>query len=972
MSGCAVLVCCSCRISHIPSYAAKRTRSLASTVSLSIVKAESNSISLIGEWFLALDFEGKGDGPAWASRQEQHRVNLPGSLDVQGIGVPISVETQWTATIFDRSFYEAPSFEKYRQPGQVKVPFCLQPETKFAGPAWYSRCFTVPSNWTVGRSELFLERPHWATRVWLDDVELGGGDSLSVPHCSSLGELEPGRAYSITLCVDNHMVVEVGENAHSVSDHTQGNWNGIVGDIQIRKISSAGFESFRVISASQGGSVRVRGKLAEVLDRNDVSLAVFECGVDGTEALQSRRIEMSEIDGEGCFDLTFNCGPGLKLWDEFSPSLYRIVGSSSGCSREIEFGFRDFAIEGTQFTINGRRTFLRGVLDCCIFPKTGHPPMDVEAWDSIFSRIKECGFNHVRFHSWCPPEAAFVAGDRLGVYLQVECAVWPNAEAVLGFNSPKGIGDGASVDEWAIREGERILEAYGHHPSFVMLACGNEPGGSRHREYLSDWIEHFRSIEAQCLITGCAGWPALQENQFHVVPDPRIHQWGDGLECRLNGQAPHTLHDYQSFVEEQDRPIVSHEIGQWCSYPSVSSVSKYDGHLRPRSYEIILDSLAEKDLEDLSDDFQYASGKLQTLCYKEEIESSLRTAGLAGFQLLGLQDFPGQGTAPVGLLDAFWEKKSYCEFDEIKRFCSSTVLLARLKKRVFSSGEKIEASIEVAYYGASPLRDEEWSWSLVDEDGRVLQQSKFTVDAVGLGLSELGRISIDLPAVEAAYKLRLVVGLTCEGSVVENDWNAWVYPELCDASGSDSVRRVSDVCEALALLDEGETVLLATNQVANNIALGFSPIFWNTACTQGQAPHTLGILCDPQHPAFAEFPTDSFTDWQWWYLLHGSGALQLDDLPSNLEPIVRVIDDWTENRKLGLLFEAKVGRGKLMVCSAALFAPERSLEESLVRQQFQSSILRYMDSDSFEPTDSLTANQVKALFANYRANHDSP
>ncbi|MBI4658817.1 MAG: hypothetical protein HY735_08240, partial [Verrucomicrobia bacterium] len=170
----------------------------------------------------------------------------------------------------------------------------------------------------------------------------------------------------------------------------------------------------------------------------------------------------------------------------------------------------------------------------------------------------------------------------------------------------------------------------------------------------------------------------------------------------------------------------------------------------------------------------------------------------------------------------------------------------------------------------------------------------------------------------------------------------------------------------LAALKLGGKVLLlipphrvAPDKRLGKVELGFSSIFWNTAWTKRQPPHTLGILCDPKHPLFAGFPTDEHSNWQWWYLITRAGAMILDDLPVALRPTVQVIDDWLTARRLGLVFEAKAGGGKLIVCSIDL---EHDPDGNIVARQFRHSLLRYMGSDQFQPEIEITAEQVRSLF----------
>lgn len=902
-------------------------------------------MNLSGKWLCALDRDNVGLREKWHGCLPSHAVpvELPGSLAAQRIGDKVTLETQWTGTIFDRSFFDSPRYAPFREPDNIKLPFWLQPEKVFVGAAWYQREIEIPPEWSGKNVVLTLERPHWQTRVWLDDREIGACDSLSTPHVFDLGEIPPGR-YLLTIRVDNRLQVEIGENAHSVSDQTQGNWNGIIGDLMLAVREDTRIADLQIFPHDGTRSITVRGLVKGAAPAN-VDLRI------GSHDATAR----ADILPDGTFSAEVALGDDAPLWDEFSPNLWQLTALlENGEARKVSFGLREIAVDGRQLTVNGRPLFLRGVLDCCIFPRTGHPPMDVEPWRHILRTIQAHGLNHIRFHSWCPPEAAFVAGDELGVFFQVECAVWPNSVAVFAFNSPAGIGDGNSVDRWTYEEGERILRAYGNHPCFVLMACGNEPGGPHHKEFLSGWVRHFRERDPRRLYTGTAGWPELPENDFNVIPEPRVHQWGDGLNCRINGQPPATTHDYRAVIEARDKPVIAHENGQWCAYPPVYDAGKYTGHLRARNYQIFSGSLDANGMADQARDFVQSSGKLQAICYKEEIESALRTPAMAGFQLLGLQDFPGQGTAPVGIADAFWESKGYLTADEMHRFCGATVPLARLPKRVFTTDEKLEAEIEVAHYGPSPLTCAAATWQLVSESGLAVESGELPVHQLTPGsIHLLGRIQVSLRDRPAPARYRLVVSIAS----FENDWDVWVYASQLKPSVPSGVSVVHTIEEAAAALQSGGLVLLVPDELASDIALGFSPIFWNTACTQGQAPHTLGILCDPHHSALKDFPTENYSNWQWWYLLRRAKVMKLDGLPANLRPIVQVIDDWFTNRRLGLLFEACVGAGKLLVCSMPVTENDR---EEIVSRQFFASLLQYMGSHLFQPAVSLSIEELGA------------
>jgi hypothetical protein len=371
---------------------------------------------------------------------------------------------------------------------------------------------------------------------------MGRDDALGTPHVYDLGKLAPGP-HRLTIRVDNRRIVDVGENSHSISDHTQGNWNGIVGRIELHATPLLWLSDLQVYPDVANRSITVKGRVMNSgrgRGSGTVLLEVrpFPATTDqrgrrppSLPERSARPRSSSMVWMPAAFSRPSSRWARLRLlWDEFNPAVYELVATlqPNGHRAATWFGFREIGTQGTQFTVNGRPTFIRGTLDCAIYPKTGHPPMDVASWRRVIETAKAHGLNSIRFHSWCPPQAAFVAADQLGFYLHVECSSWPNQSTTLG--------DGKPVDRWIYEEADRILSHYGNHPSFVFLVSGNEPGGPRHGEYLSKWVKHYRAADPRRLYSGGAGWPQLPEDQFHVAPDPRIQAWGAGLKSRINAK----------------------------------------------------------------------------------------------------------------------------------------------------------------------------------------------------------------------------------------------------------------------------------------------------------------------------------------------------------------------------------------------------------------------------------------------------
>lgn len=910
------------------------------------------SIDLSGLWDFSL-----GETPRYSSQ-----LRLPGSLQTQGFGNDVSVETAWTGEIVDRSWFTEEKWAPYRQPGNVKIPFWLQPEKHYVGPAWYRREIEIPRDWAGRRVILFLERAHIQTMVYLDGVLIGSQHSLAAPHIHDLGcDLRSGR-HELAICVDNRPPVDIGPNSSSLTDHTQTNWNGIIGRIEIKALPAVWIEQADVFPDPSGVSVLLRIAIRTATGRP---------GRD-TLYVGDQPHEVGWDAGGGVAEIVVPIPEKAEHWNEFTPCLQRLSISFGEDDTEVVFGIRHLGTSGTQIVLNGRPIFLRGTLECCVFPRTGYPPMTIEEWRPIFGTIKDHGFNLVRFHSWCPPEAAFCAADEMGLYLQVECSTWPNTTT--------GLGRGLPVDTWLYEEAAAILRTYGNHPSFLFLAAGNEPGKAlpEFSEYLAGWVRHWKARDPRRLYTSAAGWPALPENDYHNIPEPRIQAWGEGLGSRINAQPPSTMADYRRFIDEPEgivfdpggfntaaaqavRPIITHEAGQWCAYPDFSEIGQYTGLLKARNFEIFRDTLEANHMGRQAADFLNASGRLQVLCYKEEIESFLRTRNFGGFHLLQANDFPGQGTALVGWLNPFWKSKGYVTAAEFRRFNHATVVLARLERLTFTCEETLRASLEVAHFGAGPLEGARPYWRLVDQAGREYARGEFAERTLPIGNGILlGTIHLPLAALPAPRQYKLIAGLG--GTEFENDWDIWVYPPpIAETVAGEEVLFVRDWDDLTARIRPGAKILFnpPADRVSGDVALGFSSIFWNTLWTRGQAPHTLGVLCDPSHPAFAEFPTQAHSNWQWWDLVHDGAAMILDALPPSVCPLVQVIDDWFTNRRLALAFEVSVDGCDILVCSSDITS---DLAHRHAARQFRSSLLGYMEGGSFHPRTAVALEQIAELF----------
>jgi hypothetical protein len=874
-------------------------------------------ISLEGTWKFRLDPDGEGIPSRWYEQVLPDAVRLPGSLDEQGIGKPH---------------------------GEINLGR-LTPETSYQGMAWYQREVVIPGEWQERRIELFLERVCWESTVYVDGIPAGSCNSLSVPHRYELGELlTPGR-HRLTLCVDNTVKINIGHThgdmlwCHALSAETQTNWNGIIGEIKLQAHPPV---SLGRISVHPDFRDRVARVLTAIRNHSGET-AKGQVQLRWQAGGPARRVEFSLEGRDTLLQAGIPFAEGARSWDEFSPALHTLeISLQAGehaDQRKISLGLREFGTDGHHFVLNGRRILLRGKVCSAVFPLTGYPPMTVAAWERMFGIYREYGLNHVRFHSWCPPEAAFLAADRLGLILQVEPPLW-DGYGLVG-SLPKRAA-------YILEEAGRMIDTYGNHPSFCLMSLGNELGDGKD-PYLAYLLDYLQQKDPRHLYTSTTH-PAGTER----ADDYFVAAGTDAGICR--GAKP--FGNFREALVGLKRPLIAHELGQPAMYPDFSQTGKYTGHLKPRYLEVFRDSLAAHHMLDQAEDFRRASGAFLVELYKENIEAQLRTPNVAGFQLLDIQDYPGHGMATIGILDVFLDSKGLISPEGFRKFCGPTVPLIRMQGFTFRNDEIIRIEAEMAHFGKADLRDQQVNWLVRVPDGKVLDSGVLgPVDIVTGGSTPLGFFESDPSRWPVPLQLEVVLSLP--GTGIENAWKCWVYPAEPAMAIPPGIT-VADAWNEAAreVLREGGRVLLmpGPGSLENAEMARWEPVFWSYQLFK--QPRMMGLLCDPEHPVFEYFPTAYHTDWQWRDLLDRSEALRIDRTPAGFRPLVQFIPDFNSQQRLSALLEANVGRGRLMVCNMDLLNKRSG---SPVAEQFLRSLLAYMQSEGFQPVKSLEMELLDVL-----------
>lgn len=929
------------------------------------------TIQLNGTWRFELDPQRKGKKDQWYFRTLDDTILLPGTTDSNRKGTE----------------YEEPNYRN------------LNRRNSYMGWAWYQKDITVPDSFDKKCLTLYLERCLWETSLWVDGQYIDTQDSLATPHQYDLTDILTPGSHRLTILIDNSNLLDETVQATDTTacrDLTSGssrrwkhncgghhttflmptNWNGILGRMELQCE-----DRIRLVQADIYPQKDLRhAKIVLCLEnrsnlRGEAFIQYSVSGETGPALFSGTENILLTGEREQSHTFTVSMPETMTPWSEFTPVLYRLhlhlLTSESQSEKTVSFGLRYLETNGSQILLNGHPVFLRGTVENCTFPLTFAPPAELDAWEHIFQTAKDYGLNHMRFHSFCPPEAAFIAADHAGFLLQVELA---------GSSCPD-YPEAPEDTEFLQHELERILKCYGGHPSLGMISMGNEQLVAiecpdilqKHQQTLTQKVVYGQTTDPRHLYTCTShpyttgrkddyfvsawtmkGWEAMNHPEMKRDWDCFLTgiQWGgpDPLDtCYYCREAPTLNHDYDDGLEGTTKPFISHEVGQWEVFPDVREIPQYAGVLEAGNLELIRKDLEKKGLLPLVPDFVRASGKLSLMLYRDEIETMLKSRKLSGFQLLDLTDYPGQGTSTVGILDACWNSKGLITPKEYRRFCSSLVLLLRTEKRVYIAGETIECLAQAANYRTESFCPN-WKWT-VSCNGEILQTGGGESTIQSGTVSELGHFCYTLP--EWTEARQLTITLTLPETGTENSWDFWVYPAAQPLDSSCIITEWNE--QAAQRLVNGERLLLLPEKVSD-ISGVFTTVFWNPQMKKQTG--TFGILCNPQLPALSGFPNEGYTQWQWWDILKCTQVMDLSDLP--VTPQIRVIDSFMTNRSLGILFEASVGKGKLLVCSAGL---EKNLTDRPASRWLLECLLRYLSGTHFDPQDTLTVEQLNQFFA---------
>lgn len=850
-------------------------------------------IDLSGQWQVKLDAEKQETMP----QAYPETMMLPGTTSAAGLGMP----------------------------NPAKETGCLTDAYRFEGAVWFMRTFTA-GDWTGEQTMLTLERTR-KTTVYLDGRPIGHQESLCTPHRYFLPPVHAGE-HTLVIRVDNTDYPTRG--GHLTSPDTQSNWNGITGEISLT-VAHTLLTDLTVRPDLRRGCLRVHGHIIGAPD----GVAGIVLPGQMEHLLPYRR---GVLDGE-C-PLKGN----EAFWDEAHPEIHTISIDLDGDVYETTFGLRDVRTLGRRLLINGRETFLRGKVDNLLYPKTGYTPTDVASWMTILGIAKEYGINHYRYHTACPPDAAFTAADLLGVYMAPELPFWGTVaeEGEEGYDERER--------DFLFQEGFRILREYGHHPSFLWLSLGNELWGSK--DVLNRMMRAYREADDTKLYSSGA-------NNYQFVPDVLDEEnvfvgvrlgrerliRGSYAMCdapqgivqttapesvsnydasivpetlRQSGEAGKVQIQYGTGVKEVDAqsadalipdvPVISHEVGQYVFYPDFSEIPHYTGPLKPRNIEAMRENLERAGLYGEHEAFFRQTGHLAVDCYKREIETLLRSREVSGFQLLDLQDYTGQGTALVGVLNAMMENKGLISAEEWREFCAGTVVLGEFASFTGVMGEDIRFDVQISE--CDPEKQHTCIRCTLMDGERELYACDVTPGARQGRLTDAVSVTFPAECYREAMQER-ITGLTVVLTLADgtrNHYPIWLIPPIDIRITREGIEKDGRMVTFVSAEEKADGAAIVVPSAEGQLPAEYCTDFWcypmfrsiSESMGKPVPVGTMGLSIDTASPLLKRFAQEDYTTPAWYAILQ---TAHVQRLPADIHPAVQMIDNTERCARLGILYQ---------------------------------------------------------------------
>lgn len=875
-----------------------------------------DKINLSGTWQYKLDKNDIGIKESWFEEKfSENTITLPGSTNSNKIGDKLDENCSDT-------------FSKESIAG-------IKENYTYEGVLWLQKEVSLEKNLLNSSWNLILERTLGLSQVWINGKYLGENYSLSTPHIYPV-KFEIKKLL-LTIRLDNRDLMHIGTRSSAYSLDTQGFWNGIIGELSLVKSNPLEME------------VAFKNELLKISFPKMLDFQIVIKDFNGKEVPFEIKEEIV---------CTNKCSLTLKLqevltWSEFQPHFYdvEVIGEKNFQKR---VGYVSLKSDERKVFNHKKRIFLRGNLDCGIFPETGYFPTDEFSWKEIFQKEKDYGFNHVRFHSWCPPEAAFKVADSLGIYLMVEGPFWLDS----WFHN--SVGDYKEHYSFIKKECLNIVKSYGHHPSFCFFAVGNELAGDF--KFLAEILADDIFTKYNILTTITANTTNLKRDFYENADDffVGVEYLGKGLRGNrfLDDIVSRTDFNYDESAKILPKPVITHEIGQYASFPSLKEIKKFDGNMSPVNLLAIKNELIRKGLLEKSQSYTYYSGMLAIECYKGEIEAAVRSNNLSGFQLLGLQDYLGQNTAAVGILDSHWEEKGFCSKEFFSQFNQEIIPMIELNKKIFQADERLNFKIGVRNSLEKTITKEDQSYFSLKIDNEIILEKilKKNISSGDYEIIYKGSFSLENLKIKKSKPIILKLTVTLSGKEYVNDWVIWLFKIESQDTQNEIVEDDFLSPKILSALNDGKNCIVSLSpQKHQNVFPGnYFPVFWSPAFFKSE--DICGMIINEQHPLFKYFPTFKHVSVQWKRLLENS--ISFDDHAK--WPIIELIPNFFSIENRTNIEEFQVGKGRLLLHGFNLTNPESPEEMA-----FKNALFSYVSSKEFQPKEKVSITQLETFYPTF-------
>ena len=661
------------------------------------------------------------------------------------------------------------------------------------------------------------------------------------------------------------------------------------------------------------------------------------------------RDESALAYGEADGDFTLPT-EGFEFWSPEHPVRYTLCIKTPEGEYSQKFGIRRLVADGEKLRLNGRPVYMRGVTEHCYFPKTVHLPRDLDYYRMVTSKRKELGFNFVRFHTFVPPVEYLEATDELGMLVHIETPNFvpePEFAAVIAFARS--------------------------HPSAVIYCMGNETRIDRLAEaYLRDCADlvHSRTdalFSPMSAMRGCEyclvpGKDVIAKSPFPHNPErlSRLaefcdlftsYQLGATSYYSLKCGSPETLDSWGDAY--CGRPRLSHEICIDGSYADFSLERLYPEDsplLKAGLFELPRKCLAEKGMLERADVYFRNSCEWMRRVRKFTFEKLRAADRVAGYDFLGdINTHWHTFGYSVGMMDEFYRLKPGETVGNVLRYNSAAVLLADFGSDfVVTSGVRRAVSFSVSNYDRAVTNAILRAELAEAGGGRLVWKDEVACAEIPNGkLSFLGFVGVQVPTAESPVKYILRASID---GLAANEWEIYAFPPVAGEVANSKVRIVADISKSdlMAAMEKGERVLL----------LGAGP-FKSLPTTYrigmaGRCQGTFATVVKQEHPALAGMPRETFCGWQFRRMMEGGRAVQLEaGVP--FDPIIDLASSVKFPIRQASLFEYRIGKGRLLVCSFNFG------DGDLAAAWLKSRLAEYAASNAFCPPLELSPAQLRAV-----------